>query len=213
MPCKGLGVWMVHVVPEVLLVVVHGLNDIGGSMMSIVDTGLRASCSATTEQRVAPTHRRCTVLGRVDGHPHPRGKGGRSSGGSTAIVLRYSSWVSLYRVGRQVRVDLEGVTEDDSVLAGGPADGLAGGSERHPAVGSGPRLGGAGYCAVPLWTDAPSPPRHRWMRKTHRARRNPALPPQTDLDFCVGAPDGRCRNSQTVVAMSSIRDWVTGQRS
>ena len=48
--------------------------------------------------------------------------------------------------------------------------------------------GGAGYCALPLWTDAPSPPRHRWMRKTHRAWRNPALPPQTDLDFLRGRP-------------------------
>jgi hypothetical protein len=185
----------------------------GGSMMSIVGTGLRASCSATTEQRVAPTHRRCTVLERVGEHPHPRGKGARSSGGSTAIVLKYSSWVSLYRVGRQVRVDLEGVAEGDCVLAGGPADGLAGGSERHPAVGSGPRLGGAGYCAVPLWTDAPSPPRHRWMRKTHRARRNPALPPQTDPDFLRGRPRWPLQKFSDSWAMSSISDWVRGQRS
>lgn len=34
-------------------------------------------------------------------------------------MLNYPSRVSLYSVGRQVRVDLEGVAKGDSVLAGG----------------------------------------------------------------------------------------------
>jgi hypothetical protein len=94
-------------------------------------------------------------LDRLAHGADPRRKAGRSSGDPTPIVLNYPSWVSWYSVDRQVRVDLEGVAEGDSVLAGSPADGLTGERERHPAVGSGPRLRGAEFCDVPLWTDAP----------------------------------------------------------
>src|ERR1019366_7375246 len=106
--------------------------------------------------RPGPTVRaRCAVLVRIGARRGPRRKARRSSRDPTPIVLSYPSWVSWCSVGRQVRVDLEGVAEGDSVLAGSPADGLAGERERHSAVGGGPRLRGAGFCAVPLWKDAP----------------------------------------------------------
>jgi len=144
MPCRAHGLWLVDVVADVGATGEFTTSTTSGSTMSIVGTPLRANCSATTDPRLpAPTmmtRRPCTVRCAWTGRPATtaRRKGFRSPGDSTPIVLNYPSRVSLYRVGCQVRVDLEGVAEGDSVLAGGPrmAQRVGGARRLSPGVNS-----------------------------------------------------------------------------